>query len=395
MKRSTIAIIVLVIFFLSAKFTFSQEAEPNDSAYHFTSIKEIKTTPVKDQYRSGTCWSFATVSFVETELLRMKKEELDISEMYFVRWAYHYKANKYFRLHGTSNFGPGGQAHDVLDIIKKHGILTEQEYSGKAYGEENHIHGEIDAILKAYLDAVIKNKNNKVSPVWSKAYESLLDTYFGQLPNSSKANNPNKNYDFNPDDYVEITSYTHSPFYEQFCLEIPDNWTNSLYYNVPIEELIQIINNSIENNYSICWDGDVSEKGFSHKNGLAIVPDKNVKDMTGTEREKWDKLTSSEKNAQLFQFKYPAAEKEITQQIRQEAFDNYSATDDHLMHFTGMVQDQNGTKYYITKNSWNSNSNEFGGYLKMSEQYVRLNTIAIMVHKDAIPKNLKKKMGIK
>lgn len=393
MKKTTIALFAL--FAILCKFTSSQQAETKDSSYVFTTIKEIKTTPVKDQYRSGTCWSFATVSFIETELLRMNKAELDISEMYFVRWAYHYKANKYFRLHGTSNFSPGGQAHDVLDIIKKHGILTEQEYSGKAYGEENHVHGEIDAVLKTYLDAVIKNANNKITPVWPKAYESILDTYFGQLACSSKGNELNESFGFNPDDYVEITSYSHSPFYKQMCLEIPDNWSNGLYYNIPIDELIQIINNAIENNFSVCWDGDVSEKGFSHKNGLAIVPDKNVKDLSGTERAKWDNLSSNEKDAQLYQFKYPATEKVITQEIRQQAFDNYSATDDHLMHIVGIAEDQTGNMYYITKNSWNSNSNKFGGYLKISEAYAKLNTIAIMVHKDAIPKDLRKKMGIR
>lgn len=370
--------------------------------YIFTKDIELAATPVKNQYRSGTCWSFATTSFIESELIRTGKGTYDLSEMLFVHQAYLNKATHYVRLQAKANFGPGGQAHDVMDVIRNTGLIPDEAYPGLNIGEAKHIHGEMDEVLKAMLDAVISNKNGKITPVWMDACKAVADAYLGPVPAAftyaGKSYTPASFRDlnsFNPDDYVEITSYTHHPFYTKFFLEIPDNWSMGEYYNLPVDELMEVVNNALQSGYTVCWDGDVSDKGFSHNNRVAIVPDLLLSDMENTEKSKWEKLTEKERSKQLYSFTKPVPEKKVTQKMRQEAFDNYSTTDDHLMHLTGLVHDQNGTRYFVTKNSWGAESNEFGGYLNMSESYLRLNTIAIMVHKDAIPKALAKKLAIR
>jgi len=368
----------------------------------FTKDIELAATPVKNQYRSGTCWSFATTSFIESELIRTGKGTFDLSEMLFVHQAYINKATHYVRLQGKANFGPGGQAHDVMDVIRTTGLIPDEAYPGLNIGEAKHIHGEMDEVLKAMLDAVISNKNGKLTLIWMDAYKAVADIYLGAVPanftyagKSYTANSFRDMNAFNPDDYLEITSYTHHPFYTKFSLEIPDNWSMGEYYNLPIDELMEVVNNALQSGFTVAWDGDVSDKGFSHNNGVAVVPNISLTDMENSEKSKWEKLTEKERSRQLYSFTKPVPEKKVTQEMRQNAFDNYSTTDDHLMHLTGIVHDQNGTRYYITKNSWGAESNEFGGFLNMSESYLRLNTIAIMVHKDAIPKSLAKKLAIR
>ncbi|MDP4289892.1 MAG: C1 family peptidase [Bacteroidota bacterium] len=389
-----ISLILIVSFWLPTL------AQSQEKGFNFTTIADIKTTPVKDQFKSGTCWSFATTSFVETELLRMNKGEYDLSEMYFARYAYEGKADKYVRRQGTANFGPGGQAHDVMNVIRQHGFVTNAAYTGFA-AEPNHIHNEMDAALKAYVDVVKDKKNGHITPVWKDAFNALLDVYLGKLPTAFSVNN--KSYDpvsfakstgFNPDDYIEITSYSHVPFYKKVMIDIPDNWSQDLYYNLPLDEMIEVIESALKNGYSVCWDGDVSDKGFSHKNGLAIAPESEPKSMEGTERARWENLSDTDRMAQLYSFSGPVPEKKVTQEVRQQAFDSQQTTDDHLMHITGMVKDQNGTVYFKTKNSWNSNSNKMGGYLNMSEPYIRINTIAVLVHKNAISKTILTKLGL-
>ncbi|MDY0342362.1 MAG: C1 family peptidase [Lentimicrobium sp.] len=391
--------IIAVPLFLASLSLQAQDTVARPEGYIFTVENQLKTTPVKNQYRSGTCWSFATVSFVETELLRMGKPEMDLSEMFYVRNAYQKKSERYVRMHGSSNFGPGGQAHDVMNIIATHGLVPENDYPGLLKGETQHVHGELDAGLQGYLDAVVRVKSGKLSQVWPEAVSALLDTYLGKLPEKlSVKGNPTpleyaKSEGFNPDDYVEITSYTHHPFYTAFALEIPDNWSNDTYYNVPMDDLYRIMLFALDKGYSFCWDGDVSERGFSHGKGVAIVPEKNIESLEGTERSRWEKLSDKDKQAELYSFDKPGYEKIITPEMRQQAFDNHQATDDHLMHITGLVTDQNGTNYFITKNSWADNSNDKGGYLNMSEAYVKLNTLAILVHKNAVPADIRKKAG--
>lgn len=394
------ALVIMSGLAASFSFSYAQQDSIKKEGFQFEVIKNNPATPVKDQYRSGTCWSFATVSFIESELLRLGAGEKDLSEMYFVNHAYREKAERYVRLHGSSNFGPGGQAHDVFNTIEKFGFAEENDYPGLLAGESKHLHGELDAVLKAYLDAVVQKKDGKLSKVWPDAYAGILDTYLGTINDQVAGKNPGgipafaQKAGFNPADYIELTSYLHHPFYQQINLEIPDNWSQDLYYNLPLEELIEVMNHAIENGYTLCWDGDVSDKGFSHARGVAILPEISSSSLDGTERVRWEKLTEKEKNAELYSFSKPVTERNITPEIRQEDFNNLKATDDHLMHITGLATDQLGTRYYITKNSWAADSNKSGGYLNMSEAYIRLNTIAVMIHKDAVPPLIRKKLGI-
>lgn len=390
MKQIALFCLSIVLSFPSALSAQDKDTTKPEK-YVFTDVVRIRATPVKDQYSSGTCWSFATTSYIESELARITHDTLDLSEMYFVRKSYEQKARNYVRRQGTANFGEGGQAHDVLNVIATDGMMTEAQYSGLANGQTKPVHAEMEAVLKAMADALVKNPNGKLTPDWFKAVSAVLDVYLGPLPaGEAKVSTPK----FDPADYVELTSYTHHPFYQPFILEIPDNWAYGSYYNVPLDDLIAVMNNALENGYTVDWDGDVSDKGFSHRNGVAIVPDVALESATGTERSKWESIPEKERQKQFYTFEKPVPQKKVTQEMRQAAFDNYSATDDHLMHITGLTRDQEGTAYYITKNSWAAGSNSNGGYLNMSEPYVRLNTIAIMVHKSAIPKDIRKKLDL-
>jgi bleomycin hydrolase len=355
--------------------------------YIFTPVKEIKTTPVKDQGKTGTCWSFATMSFIETELIRLGKGEHILSPMWNVRFTYLPKAINYIRYGGQTNFGMGGQAHDVMNVIKEYGIVPNVIYDGMKINEEGYNNGELDNVLKAVVDAV--NKGRKLTPRWQEVIDATLNIYSAQPVKEFNYNEKiytpksfTESLGFNADDYVEITSYNHHPFYSQFDLEIPDNWTKDKYYNVPVEDLMKIIDNAIENGYSVAWDGDVSEKEFDKKKGYAIVPEKEE----SSEAENDD----NEKEKEL----KPVIEKVVTQQMRQETFNNHTTTDDHLMHITGIAEDQTGARFYYTKNSWGTKDKKYDGYWYMSVPYVRLKTIAIMVHKDAIPADIKVKLGL-
>lgn len=387
-----------IILFIGTYNLYSQET---GSGYNFTMLKQVKTTPVKDQQSTGTCWSFATTSFIETELLRMGQPEFNLSEMYFARHAYSEKGNLYVRFQGTNNFGQGGQAHDVLNVIKNYGIATEESYPGKNYGSNDHNHGELETSLKAFVDVIIKKENGKLTTAWYNAFESMLDSYLGKLPTeitfNGKKYTPKSLFEstkLNLDDYVEITSFNHHPFYQSFILEIPDNWSRDKYYNVPLDELMSIMENALMNGYSVCWDGDVSEKGFAYKKGVAIIPAVKVEDLSKTEMSKWTEKSESDRKIQMFAFNGPVPEILVNQENRQSNFDNQTTTDDHLMHLTGIATDQNGTKYYYTKNSWGTENHIFNGYLYMSESFVRMKTIAILVHKNAIPTEIASKMGL-
>lgn len=355
-------------------------------AYMFTKDSEIKTTPVKNQARTGTCWCFATVSFLETELLRLGRGEYDLSEMFIVHNAYPGKAENYLRYQGMANYGEGGQAHDVINQIRTFGIVPEEAYTGRNNGEEKHNHTEMVAVTKGMLKTMAENKSGKLSHRWEEAYKAVLDVYMGKMPENftykGKSYTPKSFADelgLKLDDYVELTSYTHHPFYTKFALEIPDNWSRGEYYNLPMDELMTVIDNALKNGYSVAWDGDVSEHEFSQKKGYAVLPFKDWDDKSAPEKEQI--ITS------------PEVEKTVTQPDRQESFNNYTTTDDHLMHLVGLAHDQEGTKFYVTKNSWGTEQTN-GGYLYMSDPYVRLKTVAIMIHKDAIPREIAKKLGL-
>lgn len=377
-----------------------KEEKEEKEGFRFTNQISLPATPVENQYKSSTCWSFSSTSFMESELLRLGKGEYDLSEMFVVWNSYLAKGQGYVRWQGNVNFAAGGAFHDLTETWTSVGMVPEQAYPGLVIGEENHIHNEMDAVLRGYMDAVIKNSNRKLTPVWLDGLKGILNAYLGNYP--QKFIYDGKEYtprsfadmlDLDMNDYVEIGSYTHHPFYEQFIIELPDNWRHDEIYNVPLDEMMQIIDYALENGYTVAWGADISEKGFSWKNGVAIVPEVKLEDLSGTEREKWEKLSPQEKEKQLYSFDKPMKEKVITQEIRQTAFDNYETTDDHGMHITGTAIDQNGGKYYLVKNSWGTTGNEYKGYFYASGAFVAYKTIDIMVHKDAIPKDISKKLG--
>lgn len=369
--------LLFIAFFQNA---WAQEIKTNkeDGPYQFSIIKEMAVGPVKDQNRSGTCWSFSTMSFIESELIRRGKDFIDLSEMFIVWHTYLEKSKKYVRMHGQLNYGPGGAFHDVVNTIRDYGIVPFDIYSGDNIGEEKINHGEMDAVLNELVKGVVKNKNGKLTKQWEVALKAVLSAYLGPIPESFEHNGKQyspksfaKHLEINPDDYITLTSYTHHPFYEKFILEVPDNWAWDQVYNVPIQDLEKTIDYALTNGFTIAWASDVSEKGFSFKNGVAVVPEKNWGDMSKEER---DTLFNNIVN-----------EKVITQEMRQDAYDNYQTTDDHGMQITGYAQNQNGKRFYIVKNSWGDDSNDCGGYFYASKPFVLYKTMDIMLHKDAIP----------
>ena len=381
----------------------AQDAKSNQpKGYQFTDIKRLPATSVKDKARAGTCWSWSGISFFESEMIRMGKEPIDLSAMYIVRHAYSDKATKFVRLHGSMNFAVGGAFCDVMHVIKNYGIVPMDVYKGLNYGEPNHAFGEIDDVLAGYVNAVIKNSNKKLSTAWKKGFDGILDAYLGEEPEKfeykGKEYTPRTFADevvgLNMDDYVSLTSFTHHPFYSQFAIEVPDNWLWGMSYNLPINELAQVMSNAIDNGYTFAWASDVSERGFqTSQPGVAVVPTTDTKEMSGAEIAKWEAMPKGNQTPDAFR-QGPAPEKEITQEMRQQEFDNYLTTDDHGMHVIGKAKDQNGTVYYIVKNSWNQ-YNKFGGYFYASEPFMKYKTMNIIVHKNAIPKDIRKKLGIK
>ncbi len=357
----------LSVFFVQSLFA---QTHPD-----FTIINQVKTTPVKNQQLTGTCWSFATTSYLETEALRTGKSEVNLSPMYFVYYAYIDKAYDYVRHHGNFNLSEGGQAHDVMNVIRKHGVMPVSAYPGKQYDLSYFNHSELDKDLHSVVENAVKGAKEVLTPTWFVSFKGILDAYLGVPPEEftyeGKTYTPltfnKEKLGINPDDYIEFTSYTHHPFYQLIDLELPDNWSHDKYYNIPIDELMKIMNYALENGYSVDWDGDVSEKKWDNENGTA----------------------------ELREVDYSRIKKSNIQAYRQRTFDNYTTTDDHLMHLTGTAKNKDGKLYFLTKNSWGDDYNKYGGYLYMSEDYVKIKTIAIMIHKDAVPEAIAKKCGIK
>lgn len=384
--------------FLAAT-TIATAQDKADEGYKFTDIKRLPTTSVKSQDRAGTCWSWSTISFLESEIMRKGKDSVSLSPMFVVWNTYHAKGDKYVRMNGHVNFGQGGASADVTWAIQNYGIVPLELYKGLNYGEDVHAHGELDAVLKGYVDAVIKNPNKKLSTAWQRGYDGVLDAYLGEKP--EKFNWKGKEYTpmtftsdacgLNMDEYISLTSFTHHPFYTQFALEVEDNWIGEMSYNIPLDEMMEVLDKAIDNGYTFSWGTDVSEMGFT-RDGLAVVPDENIKEMSDAEIAKWVKMPKSAQQAELL--KKPGKEKVITQELRQKEFDNKLTTDDHGMHVVGKAVDQIGNKYFIVKNSW-GNYGKYNGYLYASYPFVAYKTTSVMIHKDALPKDLKKKLGIK
>jgi len=397
-------IVVGLIGLLISNFSFAQEQEESKpEGYKFTMVKEVTSTAVNNQQRAGTCWSYSSIGMIEAEMLRIGKEYVDLSEMFVVRKSYEEKAINYVRMHGEYNFGGGGAVNDAFNVLKNYGAMPQEVYTGLNYGTDVHTHGELDEVLKQYLDGVIKNKNRNLSTAWFNGFKGILDAYLGEIPENfeykGKEYSPRTFADevvgLNPNDYYFFTSYTHHPFYTSFVLEVPDNWTWSLYNNVTIDDMMTMFENSINKGYTVVWASDISEKGFSSKNGVAIVPEDDLAEMADSERLKWEKMDKKERDKLFYSFDKPVTEKNITQEMRQEAFDNYLTTDDHGMVLTGIAKDQNGTKYFYVKNSWGADYNDYKGYFYASESFLKYKTMSWGVHKDVISKDLKKKFNIK
>jgi len=385
---------------LTGNFVMAQQSvmkNKKDGGYEFTVIKDLEATEVKDQMRTGTCWSFSGMSFFESEVMRISKKKVDLSEMFVVRNTYLDKAEQYVRMHGLINFGQGGAFHDDFNIIKKYGIVPQSVYSGLRAGETKYNHDEMEAVLTAMLKTIVTQKT--VTPFWKDAVKNTVDSYMGTVPTEfeyeGKKYTPQsftKSLGLDMDDYVVVTSFTHRPFYSKFALEVQDNWAMEGAYNVPLDEMMKILENSIMNGYTVAWASDVSEKGFSYKNGLAIVPlDEEQIQKKGEDNRHFSDAGSTKSGSP---FDAPCQEKEITPEMRQKAFDNYETTDDHGMHITGLYKDQTGKKFYKVKNSWGM-SNDNQGYFFASEAYIKYKTTNFMVHKDAIPKDIAKKLGLK
>lgn len=344
--------------------------------YLFKHIKNIECTDIKNQARTGTCWSFATASFLESELIRQGHTDLNLSEMFVVRNIYKNKARNYVLRQGKANFSQGSLSHDLIAAVKRHGIVPDQVYSGLKQGEKAHDHNEMEAGLKGFLDGILQSK--RLSKKWPLAFNGILDAYLGKVPTEfmymGESHTPESFAAFlniEPDNYISFTSFTHHPFYESFILEIPDNYSNGSFYNLPMDELTALIDHAIENGFSVAWDGDVSEQGFSAREGIAIMPaDPTREDL----------------------FTMPGEEIEPSQELRQDQFETYATTDDHLMHIVGKAVDQKGNNYYIIKNSWGKIS-PYEGYMYMSEAYLQMKTVAVMVHRDALTEQINAQMG--
>jgi bleomycin hydrolase len=369
------------------KSTTSIKKEETESKYRFNSLIDLERTKVKNQASSGTCWSYSTNSFLESEMMRMGKEPIELAPIFSAHCVYEDKAENYVRMHGSVAWGDGGSCHDVINMFAKYGAMPQDVYTGLHYGTTKNKFAEMQAILKSMLEAVVSNPNGHLTTSWRNAYDDVLDSYLGAIPETFQWDNQTytpksfarERVGIHPEDYVELSSFTTSPYYKKTMLMVPDNWSFDRVYNVKMDDLTDIIDHALNKGFTVAWATDVSEKYFSWKNGVAYVPEKNYEDMDDSEKK--------------YMFDGPKYERIITPEMRQEAFDNYETTDDHGMHIVGMASDQNGRKYYIVKNSW-GDKNDYKGYIYVTKAYVRYKTTAILLHKNGIPNELLNKMNM-
>ncbi len=359
----------------------------DQTKYHFNTIIDLEHTDVRNQASSGTCWSYSTNSFLESEMMRMGKQPIELAEIFSAHCVYLDKADAYVRMHGAVEWGDGGECHDVINMYAKYGAMPQEVYTGLQYGTTKNKFAEMQAMLKSMLDAVVKNPNGHLTPSWKKAYMAALDSYLGAIPETFKYDGRTytpktfaaERVGIHPEDYVELSSFTTSPYYKKTVLMVPDNWAFERIYNVKMDDITDIVDNALNKGFTVAWATDVSEKYFSWKNGVAFVPEKDFEEMSDTEKK--------------YMFDGPKDERVITPELRQKAFDNYETTDDHGMHIVGMAVDQNGKKYYKVKNSW-GDKNDYKGYIYVSKAYVQYKTTAILLHKNGIPNRLREKLSI-
>ncbi len=394
----------MLVLALVALITLSAAAQPRKESKKpvFTTIKELPITSVKNQNRSGTCWAYSTISFFESEILKKTGKTYDLCEMFVANKDYMDRAIVKVRLHGDCQFSQGGAAEDVLDVIKTHGICPEtaMPLPGTLTGDSLANFNEFFSVMTPYVEAVSKSTAKKMSNQWKKGLQGILDSYLGECPEEfvyeGKTYTPQSfaaslGLDWN--DYVSITSYTHHPFYTSFPVEVQDNWRGGRSYNVPIDEMMRIIDNAIDKGYTVAWGGDVSEEGFTRQ-GLALAYDtKKAQELTGSDQARWLKLSAAQKKNAIDSLGINAPEIVPTQELRQEGFDNWELTDDHGMHIYGLAKDQNGREYYLVKNSWGE-TGEYKGTWYMSKAFIALKTMDFMINKNAIPKDIRKKLGI-
>jgi len=362
-------------------------SEKSVESFKFTDIINLANTSVKNQGSSGTCWSYSTNSYLESEMIRLGKQPVELSQIFTARNAYIEKGKNYVRMHGAVALGDGGALHDVINMYKKYGTVPQEIYTGLNYGTSKNKFAEMGALTEGLLAAAVKNPNGEMTPNWEKAYAAVIDSYLGEIPKNF--NYKGKNYSpqsfakevvgINPDEYIEISSFTDAPYYTKTMLMVPDNWSFDQVYNVKMNEMTDIIDHALKNGFTVAWASDVSEKSFSWKNGVAYVPTKKFDDMTAEEKESM--------------FNGPKEELEITPELRQRAFDNYQTTDDHAMHIVGLAKDQTGKEYYVVKNSWGA-TNDYKGYLYVSKNFVKYKTTAFMVNKAGLPAEITKKLGV-
>lgn len=391
-----------VVFTVLSFATDNGKTGKSTAGYVFEDEIVLPVTAVKDQYQTSTCWSFSGLSFLESEMLRLGKPEVDLSEMYIVWFTYSEKAKKYIRLHSGHNFSAGGAFHDVTNMIKQFGIVPESVYSGLGDGQTIHEHNNMDNLLKQQVESIVDSRKIKLNTVCSETISTTLNTYLGEVPLSfeykGKEYTPqtfaNDFVGLNMDDYIEVTSYTHHPFYSKFILEVPDNWSWDEVYNVPVNEMEEIIDYSLNNGFTVAWAADVTEKGFATSNkGVAVLPAGPALEMNHEEILKWESLPEKERERELYKLDKPVIEIDVTQDMRQLAFDNYETTDDHGMHIVGTAKNQEGKVFYKVKNSW-GNYNNYNGYFYASKPYVNYKTMSVMVHKDGVPQHIREKLKL-
>lgn len=395
-NRFLAAVAIAMALPLSQALAQDKAEENKAPEYQFTTVKENPISSIKNQYRSGTCWSYSGIGFLESEIMRIKGyDDVDLSEMFIVRNSYHDRAVKYVRLDGDLRFGAGSSCEDVLTVIKEYGITPDSAYSGMNYGTQLPEQSELDAVLAAYVKAVASNPNKTLTTAWLNGFDGILDAYLGEVPQEFEVNGvkytPETYRDYlgiNADDYVSITSFTHHPFYSQFVLEVGDNWRWDTSYNVPLDEMMEIIYNAIEKGYTIAWGSDVSEKGFT-RTGLGTVVEV-AKKAAGSDQERWVGKSEDSDKEEVSGSKEPV----ITQEMRQDGYDRKTTTDDHGMQIYGIAKDQNGNTFFMVKNSWGE-TGDYNGIWYVSDAFVRYKTMNFLVHKDALPKDIRKKLGIR
>jgi len=388
---------------LCASAANKKEAKKGSNKPVFTIIKENPITSMKDQNRSGTCWDYSTISFFESEILKATGKTYDLCESFVANKTYMERAIQVVRYHGDCQFAQGGSAEDVLATMKNHGIVPEgtMPFPGSLYGDSLNNFNEFFGVLEPYVAAIAKSDAKKISNAWKNGMQGILDAYLGKCP--EKFTYEGKEYTpksfmaslgINLNDYVNITSYTHHPFYSTFAVEVQDNWRFPLSYNVPMDEMMQIIDNAIENGYTVAWGGDVSEDGFTRK-GLAYAVDskKTQQSLKGSDMAKWLKMTTTKKRDIIDSLGCTVPEIVPTQELRQERFDNWELTDDHGMLIYGVAKDQNGKEYYMVKNSWGE-TGDYKGTWYMTKTFIAANTMDFLINKNAIPAEIRKKLGL-